>query len=257
MTTAEIGLCAIFCYAAAFIFQLAWIGKSRYQAILSLFIILALITHGLQLHRLIDLPSGQNLSLVNLFSLLTWLSALLIALVNLRLPVRSLNFLLYPVAIMSIGLSVLFPASLIIPTQHDPVTLFHILLSTLIVALFVMSGIQALLLSVQQYALKQKKLLSVLQIFPALDQMEKLLFFDLALSFIGLSLFLISAFMSFSLSVMIHFWQESIASLLLWFIVGFLLLGRYCLRWRSATAAVWTSLAVAIAITIFLTRHLN
>lgn len=257
MTVIEIGLASIFFYTTAFLFQLASIEKLHYQRYLIWLILFALFFHGNQLHYLIDLPSGQNLSLANLFSLLTWLSGVLIALVSLRLPMQSLYFLLFPFSILSVGLSLFFHNEFIIPTQHNPVALFHILLATLIVALFVISGIQAILFSAQQYALRHKKCLSVLAIFPALDRMEALLFFDLSLSFLGLTLFLLSAIMSFSWPAILHFWEESIVSLLLWVMLGLLLLGRYYLRWRSATAAAWASIALAIAITIFLTRHLS
>ena len=126
MATAELGLFAILAYSVAFVSQVANSKKISWRIFLLLTTWFAIACHGLQLHQLIDLPQGQNLSWVNLLSLLTWLSAILILLANFILPVSSLNFFLYPVSIITIGLTEFFHPRYIIVTQHQPKMLLHI-----------------------------------------------------------------------------------------------------------------------------------
>lgn len=257
MTTAQIGLFAVIAYAMAFVCQVADSKNSVGRLFLFFLSWLAIITHGLQLHLLIDLPLGQNLSWVNLLSLLTWLTVLLIGLASVALPVKSLNLLVYPVAIIAVGLSEILHPYFLIATKYQPEMLMHILLATLIVALLVICGIQALLLIIQQRALKQKKLLSLLQLFPPLQVMEHLLFFEMSLGFLGLTLFLLLSLVSFNFELLKIFWLEAALSCLLWLIFLFLLIGRFILKWRSATAAIWVSFGVSVAVILYLTSHIK
>ncbi len=257
MSTSEIGFLAIFAYALAFISQ--WhSNKHFFSKGVTVFLTLgALTTHGLLLHYLIDLSEGQNLAWTNLFSLLTWLSACIIFFASITMPVMSLNFLLYPATIIAISLTLIFHPIHLIITKTNPAALMHILLATLIVALLLITGIQAALLFLQQIALKQKKLFALLNILPPLDKMQRLLNIDMFLCFFGLTIFLGSAFFAFSTTIMLSFWWEPLCSLVLWLLFLLLLIGRKRLRWTQLTGAVVTCGGTLLAIGLFLTRHLG
>ncbi len=257
MTSAQIGLVAIAAYAMAFVGRVAYSSRLSWRCFLFFLTWIAIISHGLQLHRLIDLPLGQNLSWVNLLSLLAWLSVLLIALADYVLPVASLGLLVYPVAIVLIGLSEFLHPTFILVTKFHPPMLMHILLATFVVALLFICGIQALLLMLQQFSLKQKKMLSLLELLPPLQVMEQLLFFEIGLSFLSLSLFFIATLYGFEFSLVKIFWRETLLSILLWGIFLVLLIGRYLLKWHSARSAMAASLGVAIALVLYLMSHIR
>ncbi|MCD6047516.1 MAG: phosphohydrolase [Gammaproteobacteria bacterium] len=253
----QLGLFATLAYAVAFMCQVASSKHLTWRFFLNLAIVIALICHGLQLHYLIDVPSGQNLAWTNLISLLAWLSALLIFVTNTVLPVAALNFLIFPTAIIAIGFSEVFHPVKIIVTQYHPQTLTHVLLATVIATLLVVCGLQAFLLMVQQFLLRRKKMLSLLELLPPLQIMERLLFFEILLCFLGLSIFLLTSLIGFNLSEIKTFWGETLFSLMLWFGLLILLLGRYAFRWRSATAASCSFVALAIGVLLYLSSHLT
>lgn len=255
MTPAEIGLFAVIAYALAFMGQVAYSQQYSWRGFLFLTTCIAIVCHALQLHQLIDLPGGQNLSWINLLSFLTWLSALLIFLVNFILPIASLNLLLYPISIITMSLSMIWHPQHLVMTAQQPKMLWHILLASLLVALLIICAIQSLLLVLQKFALKQKKMLSLLQRLPPLQSMERLLFVEIILSFIGLSVFLLLTGINFSLFK--NFFDEDCLSLLLWFIFLMILIGRYHYQWRASIAALWTCLGVGIALLLYLTHHLS
>ena len=87
--------------------------------------------------------------------------------------------------------------------------------------------------------------------------MERLLFFEMSLGFLGLTVFLLTAMLGFDLALVKSFWIETLLSGLLWLTFLLLLIGHYALKWRSATAAMWASLGVAVAIILYLTSHLR
>lgn len=256
MSTAQLGLFAILAYSVAFMCQVASSRHLAWRFFSVAAIVIALLLHGEQLHQLIDLPQGQNLAWTNLFSLLAWLSALLIFLANYVLRVATLNFLIFPVAIIAIALGEVFHPLKIIVTEYHPETLTHILLATFIVALLVICGFQALLLMTQQFLLRRKKMLSLLELFPPLQIMERLLFFEVLLCFLGLTIFLVTALLGFDLLAVKSFWMETLFSMVLWLGLLVLLLGRYVFRWRAATAASCSFVALAIGVLLFLTSHL-
>lgn len=255
MPLAEMGLFAIVAYALAFMSQVAYARSRLWRGFLLLTACAALFCHASQLHQLIDLPQGQNLSWVNLLSLLTWLAGLLIFLADFILPVASLSLLVYPASIVAISLSIVTHPYHLVATEHQPKMLWHILLASLLVTLLIITAIQSLLLVLQKFLLKQKKMLGLLQFFPPLQSMERLLFFEISLSFISLTLFLLlTGFDFFSLK---NFWDEGFLSLVLWLIFLIVLIGRYRYQWRSLVAAILTCVGVGVALLIYLSHHLS
>jgi len=253
MSPAEMGLLAIVAYALAFMGQVAYARNGLWRGFLLLATCAALFCHASQLHQLIDLPQGQNLSWVNLLSLLTWLSGLLIFLVDFILPIASLSLLVYPASIVAISLSIIIHPYHIVATEYQPKMLWHILLASLLVALLIITAIQSALLVLQKFLLKQKKMLGLLQFFPPLQSMERLLFFEISLSFISLTLFLLLSSVDFrSLK---NFWDEGFLSFILWLIFLIVLVGRYRYQWRSLIAAILTCAGVGVALLIYLSHH--
>lgn len=193
----------------------------------------AIFSHGILLHHWIDTPQGQNISFVNLFSLVAWLVALLVLLAALIKPVANLTLFILPIALISIFLELFFPGTLLANTQSHPKELIHILLSTIAFSLLCICGLQAFFLAIQEYLLRHKRAAGFIQLLPPLQQMEKFLFQMITAGFIFLTILLVTSFWSFGYTAITDFWQKTLLSLFAWIIFAILLMGHRYAGWRS------------------------
>ena len=201
---------------------------------------IALFIHASLLHRWIDISAGQNLTLVNVLSLMTWLSALVALLIALRIKVLdNLSLFLYPVAIIVILLASLSNAHYIMPMADRPKELIHALLSILTFAVLVLAAMQALILSIQNSLLHSNRF-AILNRLPPLESMENVLFQLIWAGFVLLTTVLISSWLFFPDKMMTLFFDKTLLSLAAWIIFAVLLLGRSCLGWRGGIAIKWT-----------------
>jgi ABC-type uncharacterized transport system permease subunit len=214
----------------------AWqiVKKSRtYSWVYFLLGFLAILSHGILLHYWIDTPQGQNISFVNLFSLVAWLVALLVLLAALIKPITNLTLLIFPIALISVFLKLIFPGVILINMQNHPKELIHILLSTFAFSILCVCGLQAFFLAIQEYLLRHKRAVGFIQLLPPLQRMEKLLFQMIAMGFIFLTILLVSSFWSFGYAAITDFWQKTLLSLFAWGVFAILLIGHRYLGWRS------------------------
>lgn len=217
--------------------------------------LLAVMGHAYLLHQGIDSPAGQNLSVTQLFSLIAWLAAFILLLGQRSLPIMSLGLLVYPIAAFALLLVACSPGSLIIPTSLHPWVLFHILWSTIVVGLFVISGCQAALLGIQEQLLHRKKLTGFLERLPPLQLMETLLFTVVKWGVLALTLLLISSFFLLQTPGIPGLWSKIILAVCVWFVFTGLLAGRHFLGWRGNTAIVWTVIGVVLSVAVYLGSH--
>lgn len=211
-----------------------------------LFAVPALLTHAYLLHKWIDVSGGQNLSCFNMFSLAVWLVAVFIFFVALRKPITSLFIVIFPLAIFSILLILLFPQQNIINTAVDPKQLLHILFAALTFGVVCFAGLLAILLAILEKQLRQQPTPRFFQKLPALEVMEKLLFQLIWLGFLLLTLLIISSLFFFHHQVTLPLIQKLILTLLAWIIFGCLLLGRHYYGWRGRKAIYGTLIGVSL-----------
>lgn len=202
--------------------------------------IAAVILHSILLHHWIDTGIGQNLAFFNLFSLVTWLVALLIVLAMIRKPVANLTLFIFPIAAISIVLVGLFPAFDIVHTAAKPKELVHILLSTVAFSVLCITALQAVLLALQERVLRRKHAVAIMQILPPLEVMESLLFQMMIVGFVLLSFVLLSSVWCFYPFANLFLWQKLIVSLFAWLVFATLLVGRQFFGWRGAQVIRWT-----------------
>jgi ABC-type uncharacterized transport system permease subunit len=222
-------------YSLAIIIQAHQIVKKFVQQSWVYFILgfLAVISHAVLLYHWIDTLHGQNISFVNLFSLVAWLVAFLVLLAALIKPIANLTLFIFPIALSSIFLEWYFPAILLANTQSHPKELIHILLSTMAFSLLCICGLQAFFLAIQEYLLRHKRPARFIQLLPPLQQMEKFLFQMITTGFIFLTILLVTSFWSFGYAVITNFWQKTLLSLFGWTIFASLLAGHRYAGWRS------------------------
>lgn len=221
----------------------------------TIFALIALYCQAILLHRYIDLNAGQNLSPANLFSLITWLAALLLFLTGLQRTAGNLCLLVFPLGIIALIWQMSSSTEYIVITNHHWAALWHVLLSTLIVSIMIIAGLQASLLALQEKLLQKKRFLSLLTYLPSLQVMEQLLFRLIWLGFIGLSLLMLTSLWLISQESIATLWHKLIATAFLWSCLAILLIGRYRLGWRGTTAVILTSAGVALAMLLYLGSH--
>lgn len=200
----------------------------------------AVLFHTVLLYHWIDVGIGQNLSIFNLLSLVAWLVALLILLAAFTKPVANLTLIIFPLAVFSIILALLFPQFIIVNTAANPKQLIHILLSTLAFSTLCIAGVQAIMLAMQERLLHHKQTMGGFQILPPLEIMESLLFEMIGVGFILLTVVVLTSFWAFYPIFYTVFWQKSLLALVAWLVFAVLLIGRLFFGWRGQQVVRWT-----------------
>jgi ABC-type uncharacterized transport system permease subunit len=204
------------------------------KLILSL-IVLAELLLSIALFENTFLTNGINISFFNIFTLVAFLITLLYVLAALRQPVEVLGILILPTTVFSIVLLLLNPDSVVLPSS-SPALQVHILLSLLAYSLLTIAACQAVLLSVQNSFLKKRQTGGFLKSIPALESMENLLFQNISLGFVLLSLALFSGFAFLDDIFAQHLVHKTVLSMFAWIIFALLLWGRYTYGWRGKKA---------------------
>ena len=190
--------------------------------------LIAVCCHAILLHLWIDVRHEQNLSFLNLFSLMTWLIAVFVLVIAIRKKIELLMLIIFPLNALSIILIKLFPAQSIINTLSNSDNLFHILLSVFMLCVLCFAGLCAVLLSLQEYCLRNKKCSILMAKLPALESMEILLSQSISLGFILLSAVLVTS-LYFYHDIMIsqHLVLKTILTTCSWLVLTLLLVGRF------------------------------
>lgn len=206
----------------------------------------AICLHAILLHVWIDIYAGQNLNFYNLFSLAAWLIVLIVWIVAQRKSIESLFIFSFPVCALSIAWVLWFPKQEVIKTLAQPITLFHILLAIISFCVLCFAGLLAVLLAIQEWCLRCKKMLRVMTSLPALETMEILLFQVIQLGFVLLSIVLVTSFYFYYaiLFTRYYFLQKALLVTLAWLVFAWLLFGRYHKGWRGRKAIYGTLFGV-------------
>ncbi len=168
-------------------------------------------------------------------------------------PIEVLAIVVFPLAAISIVLVLFFPGHYIIDTVEQPDTLFHILLSILTFCVLCVAGLLALLLAVQEYLLRYKKLTGLLQKLLPLETMEVLLFQVVGLGFVLLSVLLVTSVYFYHAMLFQHIllMQKTLLVVLAWVIFAVLLIGRYRWGWRHRKAIYFTLIGVLLLFVVY------
>ena len=145
------------------------------------------------------------------------------------------------------------------PIQPIVHTTFHIVLATLSFGVLCIAGLLAVLLAIQEWCLRYKKMPRVMASLPALETMEILLFQVIQLGFVLLSIVMVTSlyFYYALLLTQSYFLQKALLVMLAWLVFAWLLLGRYHKGWRGRKAIYGTLFGVFLLfITYFGSRFL-
>lgn len=232
---------AVACYAAATVKQWQVLQQRTSGApVIKLLGGAGWLLHTLGLYLQLHHGHEINLSLFNVASLISWLVAGIVLISSLRQSVENLYLGVFPLAAAMALLSALVPETATARPYSGGV-IAHILLSILAYSIFTIAVLQALLLQLQERALKRQigHAQGLIATLPPLQTMERLLFETIGT---GLAL-LTAALLTGVFYVEDLFGQQlvhkTVLSIVAWGLYATLLIGRWQFGWRSRTALRW------------------
>lgn len=199
----------------------------------------AWLTHTISLYLLLHQDGAINLSLFNVGSLISWLVAGIVLISSLRQAISNLYLGVFPLAAWAALISLMVPETASSKPYSSGV-IVHILLSILAYSLFTISVLQAILLHLQEKALKTHKTRGLVTTLPPLQVMERLLFESLGTGLALLTGSLLTGFLFFDDFFAQHLIHKTALSIIAWLLYAALLTGRTLFGWRSRTAIRWT-----------------
>lgn len=216
--------------------------RGRAQASRPTVLLLALggfIAHGVSVYHTLHHADGIDLGFFSISSLIGWLITALVIGSSLRQRIDNLFIGVLPFATLSVAAAGLLPSAGVYK-PYESGLIVHILLSILAYSIFSLAAVQAILLLMQQRALKQHHTLGLVSSLPPLQVMERLLFEMLWVGFTLLSVALISGWLFVDNLFAQHLVHKTLLSLLAWIIFAILLAGRQLMGWRGMVAIRWT-----------------
>jgi ABC-type uncharacterized transport system permease subunit len=232
-------------------YMLAWLGQLlcyscswRIPRLAYLAMVcLGLVGHGILLYRWIDIGVGQNLSITNVVSMVSWLALVLALTAGRYVWLRQLRFLLLPVAGGALLLASLVSDSRIVMTSADFVVFGHVILGLLILAVALLVWMQAVVTLVQRWQLRSKKLFGWLVYLPPLQTTQRLLFHCIGWLFCLMTVDVLASIWWFS-GMLGHTVWAMISSSFAWLVFGVVWFCLYSQRMGYTVASAWVTLAV-------------
>ena len=205
---------------------------------------MAIISAGI----LPDGDSGQNLSLLNVGSLVS----LMICTVMTIVASRNRGWLLLPIvyafALINLALATFMPNEYITHLEATPGLLVHIGLSLFSYATLIIAALYALQLAWIDYQLKNKKL-AFNQEMPPLMSIERKMFHITQIGVVLLTLTLCTGLFYMHNLFSMENIDKAVLSIVAWFVYIVLLWGHYHEGWRGRRV-VWFNVAGAVILTL-------
>ncbi len=194
------------------------------------------VLHALVIARL-GLNDGQlDVSFYDALSIVGWCIVGLVLLGSIIQPISMLLLVVLPVAATILGLQWLFGRDHQRLVDYGWQIDVHIALGVLAFALLSIAAAQAVLLALQERALRQPSFTGWFSALPPLPTMERMLFQLIGLGFGLLTLTLLSGLVFVDDLMAQHLAHKTVLSLVGWLVFGALLLGRWRFGWRGKTA---------------------
>ncbi|KAF1685889.1 hypothetical protein B1992_10475 [Pseudoxanthomonas broegbernensis] len=127
----------------------------------------------------------------------------------------------------------------------------HAWLALLAYATLAIAALLAVMLWLQERALRRREFHAWLRALPPLTELETLLFRTIAMGFALLTLTLLTGVLFVEDLLSQHLIHKTVLSALSWLVFGGLLLGRWRYGWRGSRAVHWTLTAMALLLLAF------
>jgi len=251
MSTLLVSIAAILCYLFAAYRTATALSRpaARGAAVKAQILAVALTAvclHAVVLYQAIVTSAGFNLEVFNTASLVAWIIALLVVVAVAYKPLETLIVVLLPCAAIALGLERAFPGYRVLPTDAPMGLRIHVVLSILAYSLITIAALQAVLLSIADRRLHDKRPRPIIDLLPPLQVMEDFLFQLVGIGFFVLSLGLLSGFMFVDDLLAQHLVHKTVLSGAAWLSFAILLWGRRFHGWRGGVVVRYTLAGFAV-----------
>ncbi len=220
-----------------------------YRRLALFFAVIALISHAVALQqRIFDVSTGQNLSLLNMGSIVSLIICAVMTIVASRDRGWFLLPIVYSFALINLAFASFVPGEFITHLEATPSLLFHIGLALFSYATLIIAALYALQLAWLDYLLKNKKLTFTAEM-PPLMTIERKMFHITQVGVVLLTLTLCTGLLYMDNLFSKENVHKAILSILAWFVYIVLLWGHYREGWRGRRV-VWFSFAGAFLLTL-------
>ncbi|MCP9268310.1 inner membrane protein YpjD [Xenorhabdus sp. XENO-1] len=223
--------------------------QNSYQKLALLFSIMALINHAIALkYQIFHVSSGQNLTLLNLGSIVSLLMSTIMTVVAFRGRAWFLQPIVYSFAMINLMLASMVPGAFITHLEDSIELFIHIGLALLGYATLLIAALYALQLGWLDHLLKKKKF-SFSSGMPPLMTIERKMFHITQVGVILLTLTLCTGIMYMDNIFGKENIHKSVLSIIAWFVYVTLLWGHYHEGWRGKRV-IWFNLIGAFILTL-------
>ncbi|EKE71688.1 cytochrome C assembly family protein [Gallaecimonas xiamenensis] len=205
--------------------------------------------HLASLMVLVTTGDGENLGVVNVASMSSWVVVMFMTTAAVRLPVLQLMPIVHGFAALVVVAAWLAPVKWMLHLQAEPQVVVHITLSLIAYAVMVIAALYALELAFINRQLKLRRLSALPAFLPPLMTVERQLFQLMLVGLVVLSLALASGFVFLGAMFAKAQAHKTVFSLLAWLVYALTLYAHYRHGWRGR-GAVWASLAGAFLLTL-------
>ncbi len=210
-------------------------ATAHYQILL---LLLPALAHAWLLHLAIDTPLGQNLGLINIAGMVSWIIILLLFIPASTL-VSPLAIFALPVAAILILLQPLLTTEHVLQLSGHWPSLWHIFSALLAYSLLLVAAVQASLLWYFERKLRVNPT-ALSPLLPPLTLQETFLFRVIGTGFVLLSISLLIAMTALEELFASQPLHKRVFSCLSWVSFAVLLIGRLKFGWRGRQAIRWT-----------------
>ncbi|MFD1801950.1 inner membrane protein YpjD [Mixta tenebrionis] len=209
---------------------------------------LALIAHAVALQQRIFVNGGQNLSLLNIGSLVSLLIGIIMTIVAARNRGWLLLPIVYSFALINLAFATFVPNAFITHLEATPGMMIHIGLALFAYATLMIAALYALQLAWIDYQLKNKRL-AFSNDMPPLMTIERKMFHITQVGVVLLTLVLCTGLFYMDKLFAPENVDKAVLSIIAWFVYVVLLWGHYHEGWRGRRV-VWFNCGGALLLTM-------
>ncbi|WP_114239213.1 inner membrane protein YpjD [Dyella sp. C9] len=209
---------------------------------------LAVVTHAtilLSLHR-----GALDLHFFAALSLVACVVSALTLVVNIWRPVAALGGIVFPLSALLLGVDT-FLAPATAPQPLEWQIKLHVTVALLAFGVLSIAAVLAILLAVQERALRHRQLGPWLRALPPLTLTETLLFRLIGAGFVLLTLTLLTGILFVDNLFGQHLVHKTVLSIIAWLVFGALLYGRWRHGWRGRSAVNLTLIGMGVLLLAF------
>jgi ABC-type uncharacterized transport system permease subunit len=193
---------------------------------------------------------GIDLHFFAALSLVGACTAAMCLLVNLARPVATLGVIIFPLAAFLLLIDV-FAAPATMPMQIEWQIKLHVVFALLGYSVLSVAALLAILLAVQEHALRNRQFGRFASALPPLTLTEALMFQLIGAGFVLLTLTLLSGILFVENLFEQHLIHKTVLSIAAWIVFGTLLFGRWRYGWRGHRAVRFTLAGMALLLLAF------